>query len=127
LTNRLSTVAIDLVHEIERLPASALRRVAAEAATLAVARTELKDPRLDEALQSLNARGAKTDAARRVTEQVTNELDERARDLQDLIGTGAASQSAYETAFRKARAAAAVGYALDVDPLTSAFEAVYEA
>jgi len=112
---------------MEELSVGVLRRVAAEAATLAVARTQLKDPRLEVALQALNSIGAETAPAHGIAEEVTSELDAQAWDLQDLVDAGAASQEEYEEAFRKARAAAAVGYALDADPLTSACEAVYEA
>jgi hypothetical protein len=127
VTSRLSTVAIDLVHQMEGLSGRVLRRVAAESAALAVARTQLIDPRLEAALQALNASGAQAPATQRIVGQLTNELDEVAWHIRDLVEVGAASQDAYEEAFRKARAAAAVGYALDPDPRASAFEAVYEA
>lgn len=112
---------------MEGLSAVVLRRVAVESAALAVARTQLADPRLEVALQALDASAAEMATAHTIVEQITNELDEQAWDIQDLVDAGAASQEAYEEAFRKARAAAAVGYALDPDPRASAFEAVYEA
>jgi hypothetical protein len=126
MTSRLMTVAVDLVHQIEGLPPAALRRVAAEAASLAVARTQLADPRLGPALGALGA-GSVMPSARQAIEQLTEELDERAWDIQELVDAGAASEEAYVEAFRQARAAAAVGYALNPDPQTAAFESVYEA
>lgn len=66
-------------------------------------------------------------SARRSVAQLTEELDERAWDIQELVDTGAATEEAYLEAFRQARAAAAVGYALSPDPQTAAFESVYEA
>lgn len=127
MSSRLSTVAIDLVHQIEGLPSGVLRRVAAEAAALAVERTQLADPRLGPALGALSASNSGMPAARRAVEQLAEELDERAWDIQELVDAGAASEEAYVEAFRQARAAAAVSYALDPDPQTAAFESVYEA
>jgi hypothetical protein len=126
MTSRLSTVAVDLVHQIEGLPPEVLRRVATEAATLAVDRTQLADPRIGPALSALGASSG-VPSARQAIEQLTEELDERAWDIQDLVDAGAASEDAYLEAFRRARAAAAVGYALNPDPQTAAFESVYEA
>ena len=127
MTSRLSTVAVDLAHQIEDLPPGILRRVAAEAASLAIERTHLADPRLEPALVAMSASNSDMPSARRAIEKLTEELDERAWDIQDLVDTGSASEDAYLEAFRQARAAAAVTYALDPDPRTAAFESVYEA
>ena len=127
MTSRLSTIAIDLVHQIEGLPPGVLRRVAAEAASLAVERTRLTDPRIGLALGAQTARNSEMPSALRAIEQLAEELDERAWDIQQLVDTGGASEEAYLEAFRQARAAAAVSYALDPDPQTAAFESVYEA
>ena len=127
MTTRLSTVAIDLVHQIEGLPSGVLRRVAAEAASLAIERTQLADPRLGPALGALGASNSGMPSARRAVDQLTEELDERAWGIQELVDAGAASEEAYVEAFHQARAAAAVSYALDPDPKTAALESVYEA
>ncbi len=127
MTSRLSTVAVDLVHQLESLPPGVLRLVAADAASIAVERTQLADPRLRLGLEALSASDSGMASARRAVEQLTQELDERAWDIQELVDAGAASEEAYVEAFRQARAAAAVGYALNPDPRTAALESVYEA
>ena len=58
---------------------------------------------------------------------LVDELDEAAWDLQRPVHSGGSPESAYLEAFRKARAASAVAFALDPDPHKAAIEAVYEA
>jgi hypothetical protein len=81
--NRLSTVALDLAEQLESQPTQALRRVAVEAAGLAVTRIQLADPRLDAALATIR-KGALSDPAERSkVRKLTAELDEIAWDMQD--------------------------------------------
>jgi hypothetical protein len=58
---------------------------------------------------------------------ITEELDETAWDVQDKVDEGLIPEQAYLDAFSKARAVAAVGCALETDPLQAALESVYEA
>jgi len=127
MTTRLSTIAVDLVHTLEDQPPAVLRRIAVEAAMLAVTRTRLLDSRLVAPLAAMRGNQEVAPTARIQVAQLVEDLDERAWDLQDLLDSGAGSEEAYLEAFRKARAAAAVRYALDADPMTAAFESVYEA
>ena len=53
-------MALDLAGQLESQPIHALRRVAAEAAGLAVTRIQLADPRLDAALATIR-KGALSD------------------------------------------------------------------
>lgn len=51
----------------------------------------------------------------------------RHADLQDRVEEGSADRSEYLTAFARARAAMALWFALEADPLTAAMESAYEA
>jgi hypothetical protein len=92
-----------------------------------VNRTRLVDLRLDTALAAIRngAAGGRDECS--AVSGVTEELDEKAWDIQEQVDEGALPQEAYLEAFRMARAAASVGFALEVDPLKAALEAVYEA
>lgn len=127
MVSRLSTVAADLAEQLEHRPSSQLRKVATTAALLAVDRTSLVDSRLDTALAAIRdgAPGNRDECS--AASRVTEELDERAWDIQEKVDEGMLPQEVYLEAFRRARAAASVGFALEVNPLQAALEAVYEA
>jgi hypothetical protein len=116
---RLSTVAPDLADWLRRQPPERLRKAAVDAALLAVAQTQLTDPRLDAALTALRGGALGATAERLDVQQLTHELDVVAWTIQETATAGAAS--------RRARAAAAVGCALESDALSAALEGVYEA
>jgi hypothetical protein len=59
-------------------------------------------------------------------QRLTAELDEIAWDAQDKAEQGILPRQAYREAFARARAAAAVGFALEADALHAALESVYE-
>jgi hypothetical protein len=127
MTSRLSTVAADLAEQLEPLPATLLRRIAAEAAEFAVARTLLADPRLNGALAALRDGVQPSQGERSAVRQLTEELDEAAWDAQDKADEGTLPQQDYLDAFARARAAASVGFASEPDALRAALESVYEA
>lgn len=127
MISRLATIAPDLVASLEHGQPHRLRLVAASAAGLAVERVRLSDPRLDAALGALRE-GRLGDTSERTGVQcLAREIDEIAWDAQESAEAGGGPREAYVSAFRKARAAAAVGFALEADALTAALEAVYEA
>jgi hypothetical protein len=125
--SRLSTVALDLAQQLESQPAAALRDIAEGAATLAVARAGLADPRLDAALAAIRS-GVPVDPAELSgIRRLADHLDEIAWDTQDQAEQGILPQRAYHEAFARARAAAAVSFALEAEALQAALESVYEA
>ncbi len=71
--------------------------------------------------------GRDQDVARKVVREAVQRLDEAAWEAGDEADAGRVSEAAHSAAFARARAAAAVEWALDDDPLTAAVEAVYEA
>jgi hypothetical protein len=126
VTSRLSSVAVDLVERLERQPPARLRQLTADAVRLAVARTQLVDPRLDAGLVALGSGAFGDTPERSAVLRLVDELDEIAWDVQDKAEASEATQQAYLAAFAKARAAASVGFALDSDALNAALEAIYE-
>lgn len=123
VVSRLSTIAPDLVESLEGQRPARLRRVAAGVASLAVERTRLSDRRLDAALGALREGRRGATSERTGVECLTHELDEIAWDAQEK----AEPHESCVFAFRRARAAAAVGFALEADALAAALGAVYEA
>lgn len=127
MISRLSSVAPDLVAQLEQHAPELLRKVAGSAADLAVERTQLVDQRLDAALTALRDGRLGDTAERSEVHYLVDELDEIAWDAQEKAESGLVSRQTYSAAFRRARAAASVGFALDSDALNAALEAVYEA
>lgn len=125
--SRLSTIADDLAELLSRQSISRLRGVAAAAARLAVERTQLADPRLDAALAAIRDGDPAAVAELSQVLALTEELDEIAWDVQEQCEAGVRPEQAYLAAFARARAAAAVGFALEPDALCAALESVYEA
>ena len=126
MSNRLATIEARLSDDLTRRTPSQLRRIAAAAALLAIGRTGLSDPRLNDALFLLRSGNSGKDE-QWVVDRLTEELDEKAWDTQDQADAGNVSKQVHLEMFSRARAAASVGFALGGNPLESALEAVYEA
>lgn len=103
-----------------------LRRVAATVGGLAAKSMSLTDPRLERALSELAQQRAERNGRDEV-EALVQELDEQAWKIQARVHSGRLQEDEYLRAFRKARAASSVAFAMDPDPQTAAMEAVYEA
>lgn len=127
MIGRLSSIAPDLVAVIEQQQSEELRRVAVEAAKLAIERTNLSEPQVDAALSALYEGRLGFTPERSAVQYLADELDKIAWDAQEKMEAGIVSRQVYSTAFRRARAAASVGFALDSNALTAALESVYEA
>lgn len=127
MVSRLSTVDADLAGKLVGQPPNKLRKAACTAALLAAQHTRLVDPRLDAALVAVRDGSPGGHAECSAADHVTGELDEIAWDIQDKVDEGTLSYEAYCEAFGRARAAAAVGFALEADPLEAALEGIYEA
>ena len=113
---------------LERAEDAARRRAVLAGVELAVRVTQLHDERVATALGVLRAEAdAGQPEESRIMTQFAEELDEEAWDLQQRVDQGLLPTSKYEEAFRKARAAAAVGFAFEDDSRTAAEEALYEA
>jgi hypothetical protein len=127
MNTRLTTTAPDLVEELERCSPDRLRRIAERVAQAAIERAEINDERTDGALAALRAGSFGDTDARASAKALTDELDEVAWDIRDRVEAGDAEQEEYLAAFRRARAAMSLWFALDADPIVAALELVYEA
>jgi hypothetical protein len=125
--SRLSSLDADLARTLEGQPSGQLRKAASAAALLAVNGTRLADSRLDAALAAVRDGALGGSAECSAADHVTEELDEIAWDIKDKADEGMLPQEAYGEAFGRARAAAAVRFALEPHPLEAALEAIYEA
>ena len=125
---RLSVIDPELVTWLGRRSREELRQSAAGVARFAVERTRIADPRLDAALTALADAQYGNTAEQAGVEQLVDELDVIAWDIQDEAESEAsAPNEVYVTAFRRARAASSVRFALAPNALAAALEATYEA
>ena len=125
--SRLSTIAPDVAARLKAQPDSSLRRIARYIALVAVKETGLDDPRAAHALEALNRADTRVTDVRSEVEKIVHELDEVAWQVQAKLEEGRASHADYLLAFGRARAAAAVWFALSEDALEAAIESAYEA
>jgi len=93
---------------------------------LALSRTALVDPRLDQALAAI-ASGVTDGPAHDAVLALVDELDEIAFGLQDRLEAGEDVEAEHRTAFARARAAGAVAMVFDPDELHGTYESLYEA
>ena len=123
--HRLDSVARDLRAQLEGLDDGELRRIAHAVAHRAVSQTRLEETSVGDAFEAVGRPGQA--AVREVVREAVQRLDEEAWEAGDEAEAGRGSEAAHAAAFARARAAAAVEWALDDDPLTAALESVYEA
>lgn len=113
-----------LVRQLEAANPDEQRAVALAAAQMAIMRTQRREYRLDAAVAA-NRIG---DCAEREDVRVlSDELDEVAWTIQARVHQGVAAEEEYTRAFTRARAASALFFALDENPLRAAIQSVYEA
>ena len=127
MSRRLDAIARDLAEQLEREPEPRLRLVAERVALAALGEVSVEDDRVDRAVAALRASRYGESSERTALKALVDELDAAAWDLQDDVEAGQADQTDYLAAFGRARAAMALWFALDADPLEAAMEAAYEA
>lgn len=123
--NRLELVAPDLASLIIRAEERTLRD-----AILAVCRaaTEgMDDPIIRQAMDALEGRKRRDKGLREKLKRLVEDLDEIQWNMREAMETGGLSEDTYLEAFSRARAANALYFALDPDPVNGALEAIYEA
>jgi hypothetical protein len=125
MESRLDIEAPELAARLRRANVTELRTVAASVASLAVKELNVQDPRIDAGLQAVAAQVWGDAEVRARLQQLTDELDEVAWDIQDQIDPPALD--GYQAAFRRARAVESLFFSLDTDPLTAACESAYAA
>jgi hypothetical protein len=127
MTWRLNTVAPDLVERLEAEGQPELRRLTANVVEAALREQDVRDESVDRGLEALRAGRFGGTEDRAAVKALADRLDELAWDLQEQVDAGEAEQDDYLAAFRKARAATALWFALDPDARSAAIEGVYEA
>jgi hypothetical protein len=127
MNTRLTTIAPDLAEELEQRPPDELRQIAERVAEAAIASTRISDERAQSALTALRSGSFGDTEARASIKSLADELDEIAWDIQDRVEAGDADEDDYLAAFRRARAAMSLWFALDSDQMVAALESVYEA
>lgn len=125
--NILRQQSPELLALIEAAAPEQQRAAALAIARFAVERAGLADPAVDRALDALGAGTSIAPSIRKEVEQVAGRLDEEEGALSEAVDRRRATQATYEAAFRKARAATAVAFALADDPFEAATESAYEA
>ena len=122
--SRLAVVDDDLARLIDGASLRTCRLIAAEVATLAATATDIQEKWISPVRETSES-GALGGLENRVgLNSLVLELDELAWDLQEQ---GSAAEASYLLAFRKARAASALLFALEDDARIAALEAAYEA
>lgn len=127
MPRRLATVAPDLDEDIATADPVTLRRVTQAVSEAALRATLLEDARAEAALRAVESASFGDSDERQHVKELEVELDSTAWDIQDRVELGDRSQEQYLEAFRRARAASTLWFALDEDPLHAAAESTYEA
>lgn len=120
---RLATLSKDVARTFARASKASRRATVLLACERAVKAAQLTAPEALEVLASLRGESKLAAGGRKRILRLVEQLDEAYFDLSERSGKAAAAKSA--AAFRKARAAAALGYALGKDE--ALHEALYEA
>jgi hypothetical protein len=122
----LVQISPELVDMLRQSTDDTRHQIVVQACLLAVERADMDDPKLTEALDAIRRRSFAIPDLRSRLDALKQELDEIAWDTQDRVEAGHATEEEYRRAFAKARAAAAIGFALD-GSLSASFDSLYEA
>jgi len=125
--NRLDLIDPGLSAILQQLSARQLRHVTYTVCNLALERTGVRDPIIDEAMEALKTGQYDGVSLHERLGLLVERLDQNQWNMQDAVDAGQADEGAYIHAFAQARAAHAVYFALYADPFTAATEAIYEA
>ncbi|MFI7603244.1 hypothetical protein [Actinoplanes sp. NPDC049681] len=122
----LIQISPELVDMLRQSDDDTRHQIVERACLLALQRADVADPKLTEALNAIGRRSFGNPDLRNQVDALTQQLDEIAWDTQDRVEAGDAVGDEYRRAFMKARAAAAIGFALD-GSLAASFDSLYEA
>jgi hypothetical protein len=125
--NRLQLIDPDLSVKLERSGERGRRRAARAACEYALARVALTHQTLEAGFRALGAARFGDRDTLAALEQLTEALDAEYFDLQERADASGDGQKAFLDAFKRARAANAVYFALKSDSLEAARESIYEA
>jgi hypothetical protein len=119
----LAQISLALVERLRQSTDDVRHELVERLCLLAVERAGVAEPRLAEGLDAIRSRRFGDQGVRSRLDVLTEELDEAAWDIQDRDD---ASDAEYRRAFVKARAVAAVAFAVE-GTLGASFDSLYEA
>ncbi len=123
----LMRIAPDLSEALSRSSDACLRRVAAAVCKLAVERSGLDAPQVQEVLRLLESNNTVPDDLTTRLKSLAEELDDRYLDLYGEAPEGSSGDEGWLSAFRKAKAAAALVFACEPNASFAATESAVEA
>ncbi|MFI5492375.1 hypothetical protein [Actinoplanes sp. NPDC051859] len=123
---RMTTVDEQLARDVARYDPARLRRLTAAIVRHGLDQAPVADPRLTAGLTQLDAGPWGDTAIRADLQGLVDELDEIAWDAQEAAEEGDGDEAEYDVTFARARAAHALFFALDADPVRAALESAYE-
>ena len=126
IENRLSLISPELSSELLSLSDEGLRKVALEVSSYAIEQTELKDPIVGESLKALSRGNVGDLELLERLEEFVYKLDLIQWELQIMWEEDKVDEEEYIAAFRRARAANALYFALYSDNQVAAVESAYE-
>ena len=124
---RLQLIAKELMAELMSVDEASLRRVAVAVSMLALQRSGLESPVVNKALEYLNEGRLVPQRIRTDLEDLVDQLDEKYFDLKEAAEAADKGDEMWHPEFHQARAAAAVFFVCEEDPLLAASESAYEA
>jgi hypothetical protein len=124
---RIELISPNLRRQLNSASETKLRQIAAAVCQEIIERVAISNPVITQALKQLNSFPPAEGCLQNQVQTFAEELDSAYLDLSDECENGRASREQVFTDFSKARAASAVAFALDSNPVIATSEAIYEA
>lgn len=127
MTTRLKDINPDLCAQLKQASTAQQRAAARAACRFALDHTDLVGPIIDAGLEAMEAATYGDSRPRKQLKAFVSQLDNIQSKMRDCVENGLAAQANYIAAFRRARAANSIYFALGEDAYLAAAESVYEA
>ena len=127
MTARLERINPDLFDRLRTASPVQQRAAARAACRFALDYNDLVGPIIDAGLEAMDTAKYGESRPRKQLEAFVSQLDAIQRKARDCVEDGQASRAQYIAAFRRARAANSIYYALSSDAFEAATESAYEA
>lgn len=125
--NRLEMLDLNFSDMLTKASKMQQRKAAKLACKFALERTQIQEPIVRQGLEALELGRYGDSSILAKLQSLANHLDEIQWDLQEKMESGGTDLSTYLAAFKRARAATALYFALNADALVAATESIYEA
>jgi hypothetical protein len=127
MENRLELIDYDLSEKIKNASSEKQRSISLAVTRYAIMESNLISNLVGQAYEAVRTGRINDKELKDQIEHLVQDLDQKQWDLHDLVDEGEASEEEYLKAFKRARAANALFFLLDADPVISALESSYEA